>query len=226
MSTRTYGQFCGFARALEVVGERWAFLILRDLMVEPKRFTDLHRGLAGIPTNVLAARLKELEAAAVVRRRALPRPEGSVVYELTEYGAELEPVILELGRWGAKALDAPREGEIITAESLIMAMRTTFRARNARGLRASYELRFGDIVFHLRVANATLEAKPGPLADADLHVVTNPMVIKMLVAGDVTPADAIAQKLVDVQGDAALLDRFVEVFQITERAVGTGAAGR
>ena len=136
MSSRTYGQFCGFARALEVVGERWALLILRDLLVEPKRFTDLHCGLPGIPTNVLTARLKELEAAGVVRRHVLPRPQGSVVYELTDYGAELEPVILELGRWGAKALDAPRHGEIITVESLIMAMRTTFRARNARGLRA------------------------------------------------------------------------------------------
>ena len=218
MSSRTYGQFCGFARALEVVGERWALLILRDLLVEPKRFTDLHRGLPGIPTNVLTARLKELEAAGVVRRHVLPRPQGSVVYELTDYGAELEPVILELGRWGAKALDAPRHGEIITVESLIMAMRTTFRARNARGLRASFELRSGDIAFHLRVADGALEAKPGPLPEADLHITTNPMVIKVLLSGDVAPADAIAQGLVEIQGDAALLDRFVDVFQITERA--------
>ena len=93
MAGRTYGQYCGFARALEVVGERWALLIIRDLTVGPRRFTDLRRGLPGIPTNILAARLKELELAGVVRRRVLPRPAASVVYELTEYGAELEEVV-------------------------------------------------------------------------------------------------------------------------------------
>src|SRR4030081_2564633 len=108
MSARRYGQFCGVTRALEIVGERWAVLIVRDLLVGPKRFTDLLRGLPKIPTNVLAARLKELEAAGVLRRRVLPRPAGSVIYELTEFGAELEDAIVTLGRWGAQPLDAPR----------------------------------------------------------------------------------------------------------------------
>src|SRR5215470_4843058 len=108
MATRTYGQYCGFARALEVVGERWAMLVIRDLLVSPKRFTDLHNGLPGIPTNVLTARLKELEQAGVIQRRVLPRPTGSVIYELTEYGAELENVVVQLGRWGAKSLGDPR----------------------------------------------------------------------------------------------------------------------
>ena len=98
MVSRAYGQFCGFSRALEVVGERWALLIIRDLLVQPKRFTDLRRGLPGIPTNILTARLKELEAAGIVERRLLPRPDGSVVYELTAYGAELEEVVDALGR--------------------------------------------------------------------------------------------------------------------------------
>src|SRR5260370_10158253 len=102
MTMRVYGQYCGFARALEVVGERWALLIVRDLLVGPKRFTDLHRGLAGIPTNILTARLGELEDAGVIRRRALPRPERAIVYELNEYGAELEHVVGPLGLWGAK----------------------------------------------------------------------------------------------------------------------------
>ncbi len=88
MKARVYGQYCGFSRALEVVGERWALLVVRDLLVGPKRFTDLLRGLAGIPTNVLTARLKELEHAGIVRRRVLPRPARAVVYELTEYGLE------------------------------------------------------------------------------------------------------------------------------------------
>src|ERR1700730_10133410 len=103
MSMRAYGQYCGLARALEIVGERWAILVIRDLLVGPKRFTDLHRGLPGIPTNVLTARLNELEEAGVIRRRALPRPERSVVYELTEYGSELDEVVVRLGLWGAKS---------------------------------------------------------------------------------------------------------------------------
>src|SRR5215207_6969550 len=99
MSNRTFGQYCGLARALELVGERWALLVVRDLVLGPKRFTDLRRGLPRIPTNVLSARLRELEEAGVVRRRVLPRPASSVVYELTEYGRELDEVVLPLGRW-------------------------------------------------------------------------------------------------------------------------------
>src|SRR5205823_2044256 len=101
---RQYGQYCGLARALDLVGERWALLVIRDLLVGPRRFSDLRQGLPRIPTNVLADRLKELEEAGVVRRRALPRPAASVVYELTEYGWELEDSVLRLGLWGAKSL--------------------------------------------------------------------------------------------------------------------------
>src|SRR5688572_3869489 len=104
MGKRAYGQFCGVARAVEMVGERWAMLIVRDLLVSPKRYTDLREGLPRIPTNILSVRLKELEDAGVVRRRVLPRPSGSVVYALTDYGTELEDIVLALGRWGAKSL--------------------------------------------------------------------------------------------------------------------------
>src|SRR5579862_7272445 len=131
MPRRAYGQFCGFARALEVVGERWAFLIVRNLLVEPKRFTDLEQGLPGVPSNILAARLKNLEEAGIIRRRILPRPERAIVYELTEYGLELESVVYELGRWGAKALDAPRDGEVVTADALVTALRSTFQPEAA-----------------------------------------------------------------------------------------------
>ena len=99
MSRRAYGQYCGFARALELVGERWALLIVRDLLVGPRRFTDLRHGLPRIPTNVLAERLKELEEAGIVQRRVLPRPQSAVVYELTPYGANLEESVMALGRW-------------------------------------------------------------------------------------------------------------------------------
>lgn len=217
MVSRSYGQFCGFARALEMVGERWALLIVRDLLVAPRRFTDLHRGLPGIPTNILTARLKELEAAGILRRHALPRPEGSIVYELTPYGLELEEIVLRLGRWGSQSLDRPRKGEIITVDSLIMAMRATFRPQNASNVRASYELRFDEIVFHLCIEDAALTAAAGPLPGAGLTIEANPMTIKALMAGDVTPAGAIASGAVHLSGETALLDLFVDIFQIGER---------
>src|SRR3712207_8023400 len=101
VAARTYNDRCGVARALDHVGERWALLIVRDLLLGPKRFTDLRRGLPRVPSNVLSARLKELEQSGIVRRRVLPPPAASAVYELTPYGQELEDIVLRLGRWGA-----------------------------------------------------------------------------------------------------------------------------
>jgi DNA-binding HxlR family transcriptional regulator len=213
MSSRAYGQYCGFARALEMVGERWAMLIVRDLLVGPKRFTDLHRGLPGIPTNVLTARLKELEQAGIIRRRVLPRPASSIIYELTAYGLELEDVVILLGRWGAKTLGEPRADEIITVDSLVIAMRSTFHPESARKLRASYEFRIGEIVFHVRVNGAKLEVAPGPLPGADLIVETGPA-IKALMTGEMTPAQAMASGSVRLTGNALLLTRFAEIFRI------------
>ena len=213
MSTRAYGQFCGFARALEIVGERWALMIIRDLLVGPKRFSDLHRGLPGIPTNVLTSRLKELEEAGVVRRRALPRPERSVVYELTPHGLELEDVVVHLGLWGAKLLDNPRPGETVTPDSLIMALRSTFRREAARNVHAVYELRFGEIVIHARIDDGTIAAAEGPLPGADLIIETGPA-MKSLMNREMSPAEAIASGSVQLTGDARLLDRFAEMFRI------------
>jgi DNA-binding HxlR family transcriptional regulator len=213
MTSRVYGQYCGFSRALEVVGERWAMLIVRDLLVGPKRFTDLHRGLAGIPSNVLTARLKELEQGGVVRRRLLPRPSGSIIYELTEYGLELEDAVVHLGRWGAKALGVPRCDEILTDNAVIMAMRSTFRPEDAGKTRATYELRLGDIVINLRIDGPKLEVAKGPLPGADLVVETGPA-IKALMSGEMTPAEAIESGSVHLTGDPALLSRFVTMFRI------------
>jgi DNA-binding HxlR family transcriptional regulator len=214
---RTYGQYCGFARALEVVGERWALMVIRDLTVGPRRFTDLRRGLPGIPTNILAARLRELELADVVRRRVLPRPSAAVVYELTEYGAELEDVVARLGLWGAKSLGQPRPGEIVTVDSLIVALRTTFRPEAAADLRADYEVRLGDIVLHARVDTGTVAVGAGPLPEPDL-VIDTMLGLKDLMAGDLSPAEAIDTGIVQLTGDPTLLTRFAEVFHIPPRA--------
>lgn len=213
MARKRYGQFCGLVRAAEIVGERWALLIIRDLLVGARRYTDLHHGLPGIPTNVLAARLKELEEAGVVTRRLLPRPNRSVVYELTEYGRELEPAVLALGRWGAKALTEPGPDEVVTTDSMIMAMRSTFRPEAARELQASFELRMGEIVINMRIENGHLEVAAGGVRDADLVIETGPA-IKALMAGEVSPSEAQADGSVRLTGDPALLTRFVEAFRI------------
>ncbi|HEY0394435.1 MAG TPA: winged helix-turn-helix transcriptional regulator [Candidatus Elarobacter sp.] len=213
MKTRAYGQYCGFARALEVVGERWALMIVRDLLVAPKRFTDLLRGLPGIPSNVLTARLKEMEQAGIARRRLLPRPDRGVVYELTEYGRELEPVVVALGRWGAKTLGDPRPDETITLDSMVTALRTTFHPEAARGVTAGFELRVGEIVLHARVQDGRVEAGGGPLAGADLVIHAGPG-IRGLMAGELSPAAALEHGVVQITGEPALLTRFAEIFRI------------
>lgn len=213
MATRTYGQFCGLARAMELVGERWGLLVVRDLVLGPKRFTNLRRGLPRIPTNILAARLKELEAAGIVRRRLLPRPAAGVVYELTEYGKELEDIVLRLGLWGARSLGEARPEDIVTTDSLILALRATFLPEAARELRASYELRLGEIVVHARIDHGTLEAGEGALPEADLVIETGPA-IRALLAGELSPGEAVESGSLRLSGNRDLLARFVEVFHI------------
>lgn len=213
MAKRTYGQYCGMAHAANLIGERWALLIIRDLLVGPRRFTDLRRGLPRIPTNVLTNRLKELEDGGVVQRRILPRPDGYVVYELTDYGQQLEEVALALGRWGAQTMGEPGPDDIVTESSLIMAMRTTFHPEAAMGPRLGFELHSGPVTIHFVTDDGLLTANPGPLPGADLVIETTPG-LKRLMAGEIAPADAIAQGIVTLTGDPALLTRFVEIFAI------------
>jgi DNA-binding HxlR family transcriptional regulator/putative sterol carrier protein len=219
MATRSYAQHCGVARALEVVGERWALLVIRDLIPWPKRFTDLRRGLPRIPTNVLSARLKELEQAGVVQRRVLPRPSGAVVYELTDYGRELEPIIVQLLLWGAKSLRDPRPEDTASASSLALGLRVAFRSEAAADLRASYELRVGDdVVVHVRIDRGELVIGEGQLPDADLTIETD-LTLGALLRGELSPAEALATGAVTLTGDTELLDRFVDLFTLPRATV-------
>ncbi|MFF4392180.1 winged helix-turn-helix transcriptional regulator [Streptomyces sp. NPDC001552] len=214
MTTRPYGQFCGLARAVEMVGERWTLLIVRNLLIGPKRYTDLHKGLPDIPTNVLSTRLKQLEEAGVAARRALPHPERGVVYELTDYGRGLEPALIALGRWGAATMTSPRPGEVITPDSLAMSFRTTFRPEAARGANLAFEVRMDDITISLTVTEGTLAVSTDQHPDPDLIIERrdgNPL--RGLMAGTLAPAAAIADGSVHVTGDPDLLDRFVEIFR-------------
>jgi DNA-binding HxlR family transcriptional regulator len=222
MTSRSYGQFCGFARALELVGERWTLLVVRDLVLGPKRFTELRRGLPRIPTNILSARLKELEDAGVLRRRILPRPAAGVVYELTGYGQELEDIVLRLGLWGARSLGDPRPDDIVTTDSLILALRATFLPEAAGDLRAGYQLNLGDVVVHARIDQGSLEVGEGPLAGADLVIETGPA-IRALLSGEVSPGEAVQTGCVRLTGDPDLLTRFVEAFHIPPAPVALPA---
>jgi DNA-binding HxlR family transcriptional regulator len=213
MSRRIYGQYCGIAYALEMVGERWALLLVRDLILGPKRFTDLRRGLPRIPSNVLSARLKELEEAGVIRRTLLPRPSTGIVYELTDYGGELEDIVLRLGLWGARTLREPRAEDSINVDSLMLALRATFRPEAARDLRASYELRLGEIVIHARIDKGALEVGAGPLTEADLVLETD-LAIRALMSGELSPDEAVKSGKVRLEGKPELLERFVEAFHI------------
>jgi DNA-binding HxlR family transcriptional regulator/putative sterol carrier protein len=213
MSRRIYGQYCGIAYALEMVGERWALLLVRDLILGPKRFTDLRRGLPRIPSNVLSARLKELEEAGVIRRTLLPRPSTGIVYELTDYGRELEDIVLRLGLWGARTLREPRAEDSINVDSLMLALRATFRPEAARDLRASYELRLGEIVIHARIDKGALDVGAGPLTEADLVLETD-LAIRALMSGELSPDEAVNSGKVRLEGKPELLERFVEAFHI------------
>jgi len=198
---------------MEVLGERWGFLIVRDLLVSPKRFSDLQRGLPGIPSNVLTKRLNDLEEAQVVERRVLPRPERGIAYSLTGYGRELESIVMALGRWGAKTLKEPRPDETVTTDSLISALRATFRPQPSRGIKASYELRAGDIVIHARISDGKLETGPGPLDMPDLVIEAGPA-MRALMAGEIEPADAVADGNIRVIGDPKHLGTFARLFRI------------
>ncbi|NDU71831.1 winged helix DNA-binding protein [Actinomadura sp. DSM 109109] len=213
MAAREYGQFCGLARALEMVGERWTLLIVRDLLSGPKRYTDLRRGLAAIPTNILSTRLKQLEEGGLVVRRALPHPERATVYELTDHGRGLEPALIALGRWGAGTMTEPRPGEVVTAESVAMAFRTTYRPEAARDATVGYEVRMGEFTLHIQITAGALTVGIGPHPAPDLIIERqSDQGVRALMTGARTPRQALADGSVRVEGEPELLDRFVEAF--------------
>ena len=213
MTNQAYGQFCGFARALEVVGEPWALIVVRDLLTGPKNFSDLRHGLPRVPAGMLSDRLEELEQAGVVGHRPLSSPDTDAVYELTPYGRELDSIVLELGRWGAKKLGGPRPDEIITPASMVTALRTTFRPDAARGLAMTYLFHLGPITLHARITDGHADIAPGPVDDPDLIIEAGPA-IKALMAGEMSPREALETGGVRLTGDPGLLEWFTELFHI------------
>jgi DNA-binding HxlR family transcriptional regulator len=204
---RSYNQYCGVAHALDLVGERWGMLIVRELLLGPKRFVDLRHGLPGIGTSVLAARLRQLEADGLVARRTLPPPAGSAVYELTDYGRELEPALLAFGRWGARTLGPRQEGQTLRSEWLAVALRAFFRPDAASGLRATIHLGLTDGSYTVQIRDGALQVEPGAVAPADLAVSTDEETLIAFLAGRGVGADEL-----EADGDVALLERLPNLF--------------
>jgi DNA-binding HxlR family transcriptional regulator len=203
---RTYGDGCGIAHALDLVGERWALLIVRELLLGPKRFTDLRDGLPNASPNVLAQRLRDLEQGSIVRRRKLAPPAGSWVYELTDWGRDLKPIALALGVWALRSPSFPHDAPVGT-DSVILALATFFDAEAAGDLRAVYELRLGEHTFNVRVADGAIDVDRGAAADADVIVETDPMTLSAVIWNGREPGDDVR-----FDGDPAAVQRFLELF--------------
>lgn len=211
--SRSYGQFCALAYALDVVGERWTLLIIRELLNGPRRYTDLMEGLPGISTNLLADRLKNLEQRGVIGRRVLPPPAGSTVYELTPVGMALERATVELGRWGAQFLPPSLEGLALpSVGSMALAMKAFFRPEAALEMNETFELRLGEETLQVQIREGVMRTQQGVGWRPDTILEMEMGVFVGLFAGQLRPDEALAAGLVRVvEGDEGALGRYLGV---------------
>jgi DNA-binding HxlR family transcriptional regulator len=213
-SRRTYGDPCGIARGLDLIGDRWALLVARELLLGPKRFTDLRAGLPHLGPDVLSQRLRELEGAGVVARATLPPPAGSRVYELTDWGRELEPVLLALGRWGSRAPFPSLQGRhgSLSPDAFVIALKTTFDPAAADGFEASLELRLAGQPFRLSVGGQRLYAAHGPGDDPDAVIDTDSGTLADVLWHGAPLGDAARARRLTITGDAGVASQFLELF--------------
>ncbi|CDM25478.1 Transcriptional regulator, HxlR family [Castellaniella defragrans 65Phen] len=220
MSTkRSYADGCAAAHALDLIGERWALLIVRELMLGPKRFTDLRAGLGRISANVLTQRLAELEAAGIVVRRRLPPPGGGMAYDLSPWGRELEPILLQLVRWGVRSPGFAR-GAPLNVDAMVLSMRALFSPDAASGRDARILLVLDGQPFSARVASGRLDVhRQGPAEPAaEATLETSPTTLLHLAYGAADPDDAVEAGLARISGRRAALDRFLGCFRVPEPA--------
>jgi DNA-binding HxlR family transcriptional regulator len=216
--SKRYDQYCPVCHALGLVGERWALLIVRELLRGPKRYTDLVEGMPGIGTNILAARLRELEQGGILRKRKLPPPAASTVYELTEYGAELEEPLYALARWGARSLPPPSRKDEFYPEWGLNAFAALLNEEVARGLTESYVLRVDDDAYTVRLVEGHLDIEAGASEGVDLDAALNQKTFFGLASRELVPSDALAAGAVKLEaGDPETLERFFRVFNFASR---------
>lgn len=208
---RTYGQYCTLARALDVVGERWTLLIVRELLVRPRRFGELLEGLPGISRNLLAARLRQLEAEGLIERRKAEQPSGHA-YELTEEGKRLAPALAELARWGAGRLGALGPGDAFQGQWMMGTMRATADREAARGVHETYEIDVEGDVFHVEVDDGKVTPRLGHASEPDLTLRTYASVVSSIGAGERSVVDAVADGGVAVEGSSRSVEHFVAIF--------------
>jgi DNA-binding HxlR family transcriptional regulator len=213
---RTYGEACRFAHALDLVGERWALLVVRELLLGPKRFTDLRAGLPHASSNILSERLRDLEQGAVIQRRKLPPPAASWVYELTEWGRELEPVVTKLGTWGARS-PFPPDSQEIGPDSIVLALRSLFDAEAAAGLSASCELRIGEQRFRVEIANGELDLNRGRARGRGVSIaVPDAPTLAAVLTGQLPLDEALASGAIQIEGSKQAARRFLRLFPMPE----------
>jgi DNA-binding HxlR family transcriptional regulator len=210
---RSYGDGCSSAHALDLVGDRWALLIVRDLLLGPKRFTDLQEGLPHGSPNMLTQRLRDLEASDVVRRRRLPAPASSNVYELTEWGAELEPIVLGLQRWGAGSPSLPHDVPV-GCDAAMLALKNAFDPAAAAGVRVTAEVRFPTGTFRLAVDDGTIDIRRGPADDADLALETDPPTLEHVAFGMRSLRDAERRRALIIHGRREQAQRLLGLFSV------------
>jgi DNA-binding HxlR family transcriptional regulator len=214
---RKFDQYCPVAHALSLVGERWSLLIVRELLHGPKRYTDLAHGLPGIGTNILAARLKELESSGIVEKRTLPPPAASAVYELTEYGAELREAMYALARWGARTIGPPGPDDELYPEWGVNALPALFNPDAARGLTETYVLVVEGDAFTARIVDGALDPGLGAAEDADVVVETDMETFFALASGELAAKDAVKSGRAKLQGDLEALERCFRVLSLAPR---------
>lgn len=214
---RTYNQHCGIARALDLVGERWALLVIRELVLGPRRFTDLRDGLPGIATNVLSQRLRQLENNGIVARRRLPPPAASSVYELTEYGQELVPILLDFGRWAARSMGPRTAEQTMQGRWFAVALKAFYEPEATADLTAKVALDFGDVQVTLLLDRGRLVFEPGLDDAADLTIVSDPESLVAFLSG--------APVTLEAEGDRELLGHLPQIFPFgTVGSLPEGAA--
>jgi DNA-binding HxlR family transcriptional regulator/putative sterol carrier protein len=203
------------------VGERWALLVVRELLLGPKRYTDLRTGLPNASPNVLSQRLGELERAGVIRRRKLPPPAGARVYELTDWGRELEETVISLAHWAARCPSGLQIDASIGADSMILALRSRFDSGAAPGLRAAYEVRLGEDRFRLEIADDEIQVARGGAGQADATIDTDPDTLAAVLWGGQPLRAAQRSGKMTIEGDKTAAERFMRLFPMPEPTAAT-----
>jgi len=217
---RSYGQYCSVAKALDVIGDRWSLLIIRELLLQgPCRYTDLRNGLPGIATNLLADRLRELQQAGLVHREEAPPPIATTLFSLTPRGEGLRPAVEELTRWGLPLMSEQRSDDAVRSHWLIAAIDLMLTDRTPRRPPVTIELRTGDRPIVVETADGAVRARLGPAVDPDLTLTGEPRPVLGTVLGMIPLAAARAEGL-SLEGDPGILDRIRPLTLPTSQSVG------